>query len=103
MGTEALKCFVDVAWHRKTDPVRTKRYIHSQESIAGILDGKFVVVSPKCGDEMIGIQLLAVANAKIVDNQAEGNIESGVLKETWSVGALVVAMFCEVRDESKLA
>jgi hypothetical protein len=103
MGTEALKCFADVAWHRQTDPVRTNRFIHSQISITGLIDGEFVVISPKCGDEMIGIRLLAVSNAKIVDNQAEGNIESGVLEETWSVGALVVAMFCEVRDESKLA
>ncbi len=52
---------------------------------------------------MIGIQLRAVSNAEVVDNQAESNIKSFVLKETESVGALVVAMFGEVRDESKLA
>ena len=52
---------------------------------------------------MIGVRLLAVSNAKVVDNQAESHIESFVLKETGSVGALVVAMFCEVRDEPKLA
>jgi hypothetical protein len=52
---------------------------------------------------MIGVGLRAVSNAKVVDNQAESHIESFVLKETGSVGALVVAVFCEVRDEPKLA
>ena len=52
---------------------------------------------------MIGVRLLAVSNAKVVDNQAESHIEIFVLKETGSVGALVVAVFCEVRDEPKLA
>jgi hypothetical protein len=103
MGSEALKCFIDIAWHRQADPVRTKRDIHFQVSIAGLLDVDFVFISPKCGDEMIGIRLLALSNAKVVENQAKGNIESVVLKEAWSVGALVVAMFCEVEDESKLA
>jgi hypothetical protein len=52
---------------------------------------------------MIGVRLLAVSNAKVVNNQAESHIESFVLKETGSVGALVVAVFGEVRDEPKLA
>jgi hypothetical protein len=52
---------------------------------------------------MIGVRLRAVLNAEIVDNQAESDIESFVLKETGSVGALVISMFSEVRDESKLA
>ncbi len=52
---------------------------------------------------MIGVGLRAVSNAKVVDNQAESHIESFVLEETGSVGALVVAVFCEVRDEPKLA
>ena len=103
MGSEALQCFVDVSRHRQTDPVGAKRDIHSQVSIAGWLDGEFVVVSPKSGDKMIGVRLRAVSNAKVVDNQAESYIESVVLKETGSVGALVVAVFCEVRDEPKLA
>jgi hypothetical protein len=52
---------------------------------------------------MISAKLRAVSNANIVDNEAESDIESFVLEETGSVGALVVAMFCEVRDESELA
>jgi hypothetical protein len=103
VGSEALQCFVDVSRHRQTDPVGAKRYIHAQVSIAGGLDGEFVVVSPKSGDKMIGVRLRAVSNAKIVDNQAESYIESVVLKQTGGVGALVVAVFREVRDELKLA
>ncbi len=103
MGSEALQCFVDVSRHRQTDPVGAKRNIHPQVSIAGCLDGEFVVVSPKCGDKMVGVRLRGVSNAEVVDNQAERNIEIFVLKETGSVGALAVAVFCEVRDEPKLA
>ncbi len=103
MGSEALQGFVDVSRHRQSDPVGTKRDIHAQVSIASCLDGEFVVISSKGGDKMIGVRLLAVSNAKVVDNQAESNIESFVLRETGSVGALVVAVFFEVRDEPKLA
>ncbi len=101
--SEALQCFVDVSKHRQTHPVGAKSDIHTQVSIAGGLDREFVVVSPKSGDKMIGVRLRAVSNAKIVDNQAESYIESVVLKQTGSVGALVVAVFREVRDEPKLA
>ncbi len=103
MGSEALQCFVDVSRHRQADPVGAKRSIHSQVSIAGCLDDEFVVVSPKSGYKMVGVRLRAVSSAEVVDNQAKRNVQSFVLKETGSVGALVVAVFCEVRDEPKLA
>ncbi len=103
MGSEALQCFVDVSRHRQTDPIGAKRDIHSQVSVTGWLDGEFVVVSPKSSDKMIDVRLCAVSNAKVIDNQAESHIESVALKETGSVGALVVAVFCEVRDKPKLA
>jgi hypothetical protein len=52
---------------------------------------------------MISVRLRAVAHAEIVDNQTESDIESFVLKKAGSIGALVVAMFREVRDKAKLA
>ncbi len=103
MGSEELQCFVDVSRHRQTDPVGAKRDIHSPVSIAGRLDCEFVVISPKSGVKMISIRLRAVSNAKVVDNQAESNIENFVLKETGSVEALMVVVFCKVGDEPKLA
>jgi hypothetical protein len=46
--------------------------------------------------------LCAVSHAEVVDYQAEGNVESLVLKQAGSVGALVVAVFSQMRDETKL-
>ena len=70
--------------------------------VPGFLDSEFVVIGAKGSDKMISVRLCAVSHAKVVDNQAESNIESLVLKEAGSVGALVVAMFSKMRDEAKL-
>ena len=76
--------------------------MHSKVRVPGCLDGEFVIIGAKGSDEVISVRLCAVSHAEVVDNQAEGNIESLVLKEAGSVGALVVAMFSKMRDEAKL-
>ncbi len=52
---------------------------------------------------MIRVGLRAVAHAKVVDDQTEGDVESLVLKKAGSIEALVIAMICEVRDKAQLA
>jgi hypothetical protein len=52
---------------------------------------------------MIRVGLRAVAHAKVVDDQTEGDVESFVLKKAGSIGARVVDMFCKVRDKAQLA
>ncbi len=77
-----MKRFVNVAWRRQTDPVGAKGDMHSQVSITGFLDSQFVVIGAKCSNKMVSVRLRAVSHAKIVDNQAESDIESLVLKES---------------------
>jgi hypothetical protein len=52
---------------------------------------------------MIGVGLVGVAYAKVVDHERERDVASDVPEKTWSVGALDVAVSADVPDETSLA
>ncbi len=102
LGPEACKGFVDVAWHGDSDGIRGDRDVHSQVSIAVWLDRQVVLVGAESGNEMICVRLRAISHTKIVHDETKDDVASFVLEETWCIGALVVAVFGEMRDEAKL-
>jgi hypothetical protein len=51
---------------------------------------------------MICVRLRAISHAEIIHDETKGDVASFVLEEAGSIGALVVAVFGEMRDEAKL-
>ena len=54
-------------------------------------------------DEMIGVGLVGVAHAKVVNHEREHDVVRDVSEKTRSVGALDLAVSAEAPDETSLA
>jgi hypothetical protein len=52
---------------------------------------------------VIGVGLVGVAHAKVVNHEGEHDVASDVSEKTWSVCTLDVAVGAEVPDETGLA
>ncbi len=76
---------------------------HAEVSFAQRPYFELVSVGFQSLDEMIGVGLVGVAHAKVVNHEREHDVARDVSEETRTVGALDVAMSAEVPDETGLA
>jgi hypothetical protein len=63
----------------------TKRDVHTQVSVPGFYDGEVKIVSAESSNELIGVRLRTILNAKIIDDKTECNVKCFMLEKTWSV------------------
>jgi hypothetical protein len=90
---EALEGIGNIVWHANVDMVVDVVPLEreSHEDGAGPVDGDGVFFL-KDRDEVFGVVLVGVANAEIINNQAESDGIGVMVEEAWGVGALVVTM-----------
>ena len=102
-GSKSFEHFGDVAGHRNGHAVIVEGNVHPEVCFTGGFNGELVIVGLEGGYEMVGVVLCAVFDAKIIDNEAKGDIAGEVFEEAGRVGALDVAVRLKMRDETKLA
>ncbi len=102
-GSKSFEHFGYVAWHRNGHAVFVEGDVHPEVCITGGFNGELGIVRLESGDEMVGVILCSVFDAKVVHKETECDVAGEMFEQAGRVRALDVAVRLKMRDKAKLA